>query len=102
MTGAELQKLRKRLGVTGPEFARAFDVSERTLRRWEAGRRVINDGKPVEVPRAVAILTRLALKDASVRRELGLTKTNSRSPSNEPDKPFAGPRPAARRPVQAP
>ena len=83
MTGAELQKLRKRLGATGPEFARAFDVSERTLRGWEAGRRVIDDGKPVEVPRTVAILTRLALRNASIRRELGLTK--NRLPDEKPD-----------------
>ena len=78
MTGPELQQLRKRLGVTGAEFAKAFEVHERTLRSWEGS---IHKGRLVPVPRAVAILTRLALKDASVRRELGLTKTNSRSPS---------------------
>jgi DNA-binding transcriptional regulator YiaG len=71
MTGDELQKARKRLGVTGEEFADAFDVSVRTLRGWEAG---VRSGKPVEVPRLVAILTSLALKNPTVRRELGLTK----------------------------
>ena len=86
MTGPELQQLRKRLGVTGSEFAKAFEVHERTLRSWEGS---IHKGRLVPVPRAVAILTRLALKDTSVRRELGLrpergsvlAKTNSRSPS---------------------
>ena len=72
MTADELQQLRKRLGATGAEFAKAFEVHERTLRSWEGS---IHKGRLVPVPRAVAILTRLALKDASVRRELGLTKT---------------------------
>jgi DNA-binding transcriptional regulator YiaG len=72
MTGAELQKARKRLGVSGAEFARAFDVHERTLRSWEGA---IHKGKLVPVPRTVAILTRLALNSASIRNELGLAKT---------------------------
>ena len=73
MTGPELQQARKRLGVTGAEFARAFEVHERTLRSWEGS---IHKGRIVPVPRAVAILTRLALKDPSVRREHGATQQN--------------------------
>ena len=74
MTGPELQQARKRLGVTGAEFARAFDVHERTLRSWEGA---IHQGKLVPVPRAVAILTKLALKSQSIRRELGLAKAKT-------------------------
>ena len=43
----------------------------------------LHDGRPVEVPHAVAILTRLALRSASIRRELGLTK--NRLPDEKPD-----------------
>ena len=88
MTGAELEKARQKLGVSGGAFAAAFDVSVRTLRGWETGSR---DGKPVPVPRLVAILTRLALKDRSVRRELGLSRAKA---------PRTGPRPR-RRPRRA-
>ena len=73
LTGDELQKARNALGVTGGTFAAAFDVSERTVRGWERGRR-FRDGAPVEVPLAVALLTELALKDSSVRRRLGFGK----------------------------
>jgi hypothetical protein len=58
-------------GLSGAEFARVFDVSERTVRGWEAGRRDRNS-EPVVVPRPIAVLVRLALKHASVRRELGI------------------------------
>ena len=62
---------RKAFGLTGAEFARVFDVSERTVRGWEAGRRD-RKSEPVVVPRPIAVLVRLALKHASVRRELGI------------------------------
>ena len=75
MTAAELQQARKRLGVSGAEFAKAFDVHERTLRSWEGA--LHNNGRLVPVPKAVAILTRLALKNASIRRELGLAKAKA-------------------------
>ena len=71
MTGDELRQARNRLGVSGAEFARAFDVSERTLRSWEGA---IHNKRLIPVPRAVAILTKLALKNQSIRRELGLAK----------------------------
>ena len=77
MTAAELQHARKRLGVTGAEFARAFDVHERTLRSWEGA---IHKGRLVPVPKAVAILTRLMLKNPSIRRELGLAKAKVDAP----------------------
>jgi hypothetical protein len=41
------------------------------VRGWEAGRRDRNS-EPVVVPRPIAVLVRLALKHASVRRELGI------------------------------
>jgi transcriptional regulator with XRE-family HTH domain len=69
MTKDELHVARKALGLTQAEFANAFDVDIRTVKAWEAGHR---DGKPSPVPRLVDILVRLALKHASVRRELGI------------------------------
>ena len=68
MTADELRQARNRLGVSGAEFARAFDVSERTLRSWEGA---IHNKRLIPVPRAVAILTKLALKNPSIRLELG-------------------------------
>jgi hypothetical protein len=41
----------------------------RTVRTWEAG---VRDGKPYPIPLSVAVLVRLAVKNASVRRELGI------------------------------
>ena len=41
------------------------------MRGWEAGRRDRNS-EPVVIPRPIAVLVRLALKHASVRRELGI------------------------------
>ena len=83
MTGPELQQLRKRLGVTGAEFARAFEVHERTLRSWEGS---IHKGRLVPVPRAVAILAKLALGNASIRRELGLPNAKVDGPeARSPD-----------------
>jgi transcriptional regulator with XRE-family HTH domain len=71
MTSEELSAARKAFGLSGAEFARVFDVSERTVRGWEAGRRDRNS-EPVVIPRPIAVLVRLALKHASVRRELGI------------------------------
>ena len=69
MTPEELRAARAAFGLTGAEFAQVFDVSDRTVRGWEAGQR---DGNPAPVPRPIAVLVRLALKHASVRRELGI------------------------------
>jgi transcriptional regulator with XRE-family HTH domain len=71
MTREELRAAREAFGLTGAEFARVFDVSERTVRGWEKGRRDIKSN-PVVIPRPIAVLVRLALKHASVRRELGI------------------------------
>jgi transcriptional regulator with XRE-family HTH domain len=69
MTPDELKRARAALGLTGEELARVFDVHIRTVRAWQAGAR---DGKPYPIPRSVAVLVRLALKNSSVRRELGI------------------------------
>jgi DNA-binding transcriptional regulator YiaG len=69
MTREKLRTAREALGLTQAEFAQAFDVNIRTVKAWEAGH---HNDKPVPVPRLVAILVRLALKHASVRRELGI------------------------------
>ena len=69
MTPEEFRRARAELGLTGVEAGRAFDVSDRTVRGWESGMR---DGKPTPIPRTVAVLMRLALKHASVRRDLGI------------------------------
>ena len=79
MTGEELSAARKAFGLSGAEFARVFDVSERTVRGWEKGRRDINSN-PVVIPRPVAVLVRLALKHASVRRELGIPSDKKTTP----------------------
>ena len=75
MTPGELKEARNTLGLTLVEFARAFDVNDRTVRGWENGAR--NGGKPTPVPRPIAVLVRLALKNASVRRELGIASTKA-------------------------
>ena len=69
MTPDELRQARAALGLTGLELANALDVSDRTVRAWESGTR---DGKPSPIPQSIAVLVRLALKYASVRRELGI------------------------------
>ena len=43
MTPEELRAARAAFGLTGAEFAQVFDVSDRTVRGWEAGHR---DGNP--------------------------------------------------------
>ena len=37
MTPAELRAIRKRLGLTGAALAEMLGVTDRTIRRWEAG-----------------------------------------------------------------
>jgi DNA-binding transcriptional regulator YiaG len=69
MTSAEFKQAHAELGLTGVEIARALDVTDRTVRAWEAGMR---DGKPAPIPKAIAVLVRLALRHANVRRELGI------------------------------
>jgi transcriptional regulator with XRE-family HTH domain len=56
MTAEELRTARKRLGMTGKEFAKAFLVSsERQVYALEKGER---DGRPAHVNPAVAFLIR--------------------------------------------
>jgi hypothetical protein len=55
----------RELEIGGP----IFDVAERTMRGWESG---IRDGKPAPISRPIAVLVRLALKNAPARRELGI------------------------------
>ena len=38
-TSIEVQKVREKLGVSQPMFARLLGISERTLQNWEQGRR---------------------------------------------------------------
>lgn len=47
MAGHEMWKMRKQLGLTGREFARALGMSPngfKRIREWEAGRRPIPQG----------------------------------------------------------
>jgi transcriptional regulator with XRE-family HTH domain len=92
MTSEELSAARKAFGLTGAEFARVFDVSERTVRGWEIGHRDLkrSEGKPVVVPRPIAVLVRLALKHASVRRELGIP-SKGETPQTKPHRVASGP-----------
>jgi DNA-binding transcriptional regulator YiaG len=63
MTAQELEQARKRLELSKIAFARAFGVTERTVRRWERGH---------PIPKPIAVLVRLALESAGARRELGI------------------------------
>jgi transcriptional regulator with XRE-family HTH domain len=76
MTAAELRQARAELGVTGEQLARALDVDVRTFRGWEGGAR---QGRPAPVPGSIAILVRLALKFANVRRELGIPNNGAQT-----------------------
>jgi DNA-binding transcriptional regulator YiaG len=67
MTAAELRKARAELGLTGEELGRVLLVTGRAVRAWE------RDDKPTRIPGAVAILVRMALKNPTVRRELGIS-----------------------------
>ena len=69
MTPNELRAARKAFGLTQTEFANIFDVNIRTVKAWEAGHR---DGRPAPIPRPIAVLVELALKQASVRLALGI------------------------------
>lgn len=49
MTAGELRMVREFLGLTLEELAARLDVTERTVRNWEAARYAIPDGVAVEV-----------------------------------------------------
>lgn len=52
MTPTDLQAWRQRLGLSKAEAAEALGLSYSGYRYYEAGER---DGKPVEIPRTVAL-----------------------------------------------
>jgi putative transcriptional regulator len=70
VTPDELKAAREKLGVTQVEFAKALEVSLRTLSGWEQG--VRNDNTKHTIPAPVALLVKLALRHPVVRRELGI------------------------------
>ncbi len=63
-TGEDIAALRKFIGLTQTEFARAIEISVHTLRNWEQGRR-----KP-EGP-ALALLRIAARHPRIIRENLG-------------------------------
>lgn len=69
MTPEEFQAARTEFGLTKRDFAQVFDVNERTVRSWETG---TVKGGPAPIPRPIAMLVRLALRHAPVRKEMGL------------------------------
>lgn len=70
MTPAELTAAREALGLKRIELARLFETTDRTVRAWENGEGADTKWRPI--PFAVAMLMRLAVKSAMVRRELGI------------------------------
>jgi DNA-binding transcriptional regulator YiaG len=69
MTPEELKAARENLGLTQPEFAKAFEVSVRAVGGWEQG---VRNGHDHTIPAPVALLVKLALRHPAVRRELGI------------------------------
>lgn len=68
MSATELREARLSLGASAEKFAKGFGMADgRHVRRWESGAR------PVAGP--VVLLVRLAMKSATVRRELGFSAT---------------------------
>jgi hypothetical protein len=86
MTGPELIEARRRLKLKAVDFARAFDVNDRTVRGWEFGER---NGKPNLVPRPIAVLVKAALKYAWVRDELGIANVKVRAKQRQVGAPEA-------------
>ena len=58
MTGKELRRLRKSLGISQAAFARIMGVTVTTISRWECGHRTIGD------LRADGIRARVASREA--------------------------------------
>lgn len=52
MTAAELRCVREWLGLTGEALGRLVGVTDRMVRRWEAGTHQIPDGARLEIERA--------------------------------------------------
>lgn len=66
MTDAELRVLREHLGMTGDALAAYLDVSDRTVRHWEAGKYAIPAGVATTV-RALAADTRDAVDELAAQ-----------------------------------
>jgi DNA-binding transcriptional regulator YiaG len=69
VTPEQLKSAREKLGLTQPEFAKAFDVSLRAVGGWEQG---VRNGRAHTIPAPVALLVKMALRHPNVRRELGI------------------------------
>ena len=84
MTPEELTTARQALGLKRIQLARLMHTTDRTVRAWENGEGA--DTKWREIPFAVAMLIKLALKSAMVRRELGILwppQTPRRAPRHD-------------------
>ena len=79
MTPQELTDAREALGLKRTELARLFETTDRTVRAWENDSD--SDTKWREIPFAVAMLIKLAVKYPKVRRELGIR--TAKSPKGE-------------------
>src|SRR3954462_10389175 len=68
MTGHDLRTLRKELGFSQTDFARALNVSFATLNRWETGSR----GKeiPVETVRLLACLEEMVQNSKDAKSDI--------------------------------
>jgi DNA-binding transcriptional regulator YiaG len=63
MTPTDLKSARKTFGLSIEGLARALEIDERTVRRWEHG---------APIPKSVRILIPLAVKSRAVRKLLGI------------------------------
>ena len=68
MTPQELTAARQALGLKRSELARLLETTARTVQAWEND----VDTKWREIPFAVAMLIKLAIKYPKVRHELGI------------------------------
>ena len=68
MTPQELTDAREALGLKRSELARLLETTTRTVLAWEKD----TDTKWREIPFAVAMLMKLAVKYPKVRHELGI------------------------------
>ena len=70
MTPAELHKAHRRLGLSANGAAKLFRVgSGRTVRGWWSGQR---NGRAVDIPGPVVVLTEALIESKSVRNFFGL------------------------------
>jgi hypothetical protein len=75
MTGEELKRARRALGLSVDGFAKVFGVAAgRTVRGWELGER---NGVPTSIPPPVVLLVKLALEFENVRKFLRISDNQS-------------------------